>query len=222
MWEYPAFDFYGLGGSGPQEARDNKSYIRFFHASPGAPNVDIFVNNVPVVKNLPYLGFTEYSKINPGSYNIKVFPAGTTKSPVIDTNVNIPGRGIFTAAAVGKLPNISAKLINDPIIPIELGKSYVRFIHLSPDTPAVDITLPDGTVVFKDVSYLEETQYIPLNPGVYTLQARPTGKKDIVLTVPNIRLMPNKLYTVYAVGLSAGRPPLQVVIPLDGGTYINV
>lgn len=35
------------------------------------------------------------------------------------------------------------------------GLAHVKFIHLSPDAPEVDITLTDGTPVFEDFSFKE-------------------------------------------------------------------
>lgn len=216
MFSYPGYNYEMNDG-----VREINSYIRVFHASPDAPPVDVYVNNNVIVSRLPYLGFTEYTPLAPGVYNIKVFPAGNKTAPVINTNVNVPARGIFTAAAMGMLKDIALQIIPDPMIPAQLDKAYVRFVHLSPNAPNVDITLPDGTVVFANVPYKGVTDYVPVNPGVYTLQARPAGQTQIVLTVPNINLKANKFYTVYAVGLLGGRPPLQVVIPLDGNSYLH-
>lgn len=198
----------------------DRSFIRIFHASPDAPPVDVYANGQLIARNLPYKGFTEYLQIAPGNYDIKVFPTGETSNPVIDTNLFIQNKTIYTVAAINKLENIQLKPIIDPKIPIMQDKAYVRFGHLSPNTPNVDITLPNGIMLFKDVGYKEITDYIAVDPGVYTVIGKPTGSDKIAITVPNIRLRPNRLYTIYAVGLLGGRPPLQVVIPLDGNTYL--
>jgi hypothetical protein len=197
------------------------SYIRVLHASPDAPAVDIYANGNPIAKNLSYRGFTPYIKVPAGNYDIKVYPAGKTINPVIDTNLEIPGNSIFTVAAIGSLANISLLPILEPLHSANPGFAMVRFGHLSPTTPPVDITLPTGQKLFKDVEFKEVTGYIPVRPGNYTLQARPTGSDKVALLVPNIIFKPNKLYTVYAIGLSEGKPSLQVLIPQDGGTYLK-
>jgi hypothetical protein len=134
---------------------------------------------------------------------------------------NISDRTIFTVAAVGLRPNISLLPIEEPKTAIPSGMAMIRFSHLSPTAPAVDITLPDGRVLFSNVQYLETTGYLPVPPATYRLQARIAGTSQVVLDVPNIRLMQNNYYTVYAVGLPGSQPPLQVLIPLDGQSYIN-
>lgn len=198
------------------------SYIRILHAVPDAPPVDIYANETILARNIPYRRFTEYLQVRPGPYNIKIYPAGKTENIVLDTDLTIPSDSITTVAAIGTLPNIDLFPILDPIQDIEPGKACVRFAHLSPNAPAVDVTLPDGTVIFENVAYEEMTEYTCINPGRYTLQARVAGTNELLLNVPNIRLLPNRFYTVYAVGLVGETPPLQVLIPLDGNSYIKI
>jgi hypothetical protein len=197
------------------------SYVRILHASPGASPVDIYINNRKAISNLKYREFTEYLPLPYGRYNIKLFPAGRTTNPIIDTMVDIPPRTILTVAAINKPENIALLPIEDVQMPIQQGKTYLRFVHLSQNAPNVDVKLPDGTELFTDVGYKEITDYIEVNPGTYTVEVFPTGTNQRVLYVPNIRLRPNRFYTVYAVGLVNERPPLQVLIPLDGSSYLK-
>ncbi|MDP4143703.1 MAG: DUF4397 domain-containing protein [Bacillota bacterium] len=199
-----------------------KSYIRILHASPNAPAVDIYANGRIIARNVHYKEFTNYLALIPGNYRITVYVSGTSTNPVINTNVTIPEKMIFTVAAIGTSPNLSLLPIAEPVLPIRPGKAYVRFAHLSPNTPAVDITLPNGDKIFKNVSYKEVTDYLPVNGGSYILQARIANTDNIVLHAGRINLRPGRFYTVYAVGLNNDTPPLQVLVPLDGNSYIRV
>ena len=199
----------------------NSSYIRILHAVPNAPAVDIYANGTPLAKNLKYKEFTDYKAVKAGTWQIEIFPAGRTDAPVLKTSITLPDKNIFTVAAVGELPNISLLPIAEPKLALPQGMVMVRFSHLSPTAPNVDITLPDGTVLFSDVRFKETANYIMVPPSTYRLQARVAGTDQVVLDVPNINLIADRFYTVYAVGLPGGQPPLQVLIPLDGNTYIN-
>lgn len=212
----------GYSCSNCTRARQTSSYVRILHASPDAPAVDIYVNNNLVARDVTYQEFTQYIPLAGGLYNIKVYPRGTTTNPVIDTNVNIPPRSIFTIAATGMLANIDLTLVPEPPINKLPGEVYIRFVHLSPNAPNVDITLPNGTKLFTDIEYKEIPSYIRVAPGTYELQARLTGTDTVVLRVPNVNLRLGNIYTVYAVGLVNGTPPLQVLIPLDGSTYLQI
>jgi hypothetical protein len=221
MYTCPYFNQFPQFYRTPDMMNRNFSYIRVLHASPGAPAVDVYANGNIIARNLPYKSFTPYIKVPSGAYTVRVFPTGKTTDPVIETSLEIPGKSIFTVAAVGRLPDIGLLPILEPLQSVNPGYAMVRFVHLSPTAPIVDITLPNGQRLFKDVEYKEITGYIPVRPGTYTLQARPTGTDKVALTVPNITLKANTLYSVYAVGLVEGNPPLQVLIPMDGGTYLK-
>jgi len=208
------YDFYSRQPQAP-------SYIRLLHASPNAPAVDIFANGDPVASNLRYREFTEYIAVPAGSYNIVVFPSGQTVNPILNTIVNIPGGSILTAAVIGLLPNINILPIEEPRMAIPSGKLMIRLVHLSPNTPNIDLITQTGDVEFRNVPYQGITQYLPASPGTHTFNLMIAGTGQRVLYVPNIILSAGRFYTVYFIGIAAGTPPLQVLIPLDGNSYIR-
>lgn len=98
-----------------------------------------------------------------------------------------------------------------------LKPTYIRFLHASPNTPRGDLTLLDGTVLFRNVGFGESTAYISLEEGVHTLQVRLTESHSVVLTVPDLHVKKNHYYTVFAMGLMDGTPPLQALLIQDDG-----
>lgn len=196
-------------------------FIRLLNASPNMPAVDVYANDNLVARNLSYKEFTEYFPVPASSYHINAYPAGQKSNPVLAANVSVPAGSILTIAGVGSAPNLGVLPVSDRLMPIPPDKTYVKFVQLSPNTQAVDITLPDGTKLFSDVEFKEVTNYIAIEPGQYTFQARPSGTSSVILNVPNIDLKPNRFYTVYAVGLTGSNPTLQMLIALDGNSYIG-
>ncbi|NMM63815.1 DUF4397 domain-containing protein [Clostridium sp. P21] len=197
------------------------SYIRVFHAAPDAPTVDVYVDNTIIVSNVRFKGFSNYIKVSSGKHKVEVFRRGTKNNPLISSDLIIPESKILTLAAIGIMPNLDLKAIEDTLEPLRPGRTKVRFVHLSPGAPAVDITLSNGDIIFKDVSYGEVTRYKEIRPGNYNFQVRVAGTDKKVLLLPNTRFRPNRFYTIYAVGLVSREPKLQVLIPLDGNTYLK-
>ena len=197
------------------------SYIRVLHSSPKSPAVDVYINNMLKFKNLTYGTFSDYVEVMSGDYNIKVYAAGTKTTPVLNKNVFIPKNSIYTVAAIGTLPNIDLLLVLEPKVNNPTNNAYVKFAHLSPNAGSVDVALPNGDILFKNVMYKESTNYIQVPAGTYTFEVRPTGTKTIALYVPNVRLKPQRFYTVYATGLAYDHPGLQALIPLDGSSYLD-
>lgn len=191
------------------------SRIRVFHASPNAPAVDVYTNGNLIVKDLAYTEISQYLPVPPGNYNIKVFPTGETKGAVVNTNLFVPGNSTITVAAIGTLPNISLYPVPEPSAPKNNGRPCVRFVHLSPNAPNVDIRLEDGTTVFGNVAYKGITNYTCVPEGSYTFDVVPTGTNNVVLTVPDVMLKSDTYYTIYALGLVGKNPPLEAVLITD-------
>jgi hypothetical protein len=84
------------------------------------------------------------------------------------------------------------------------GKAHVRFIHLSPDAPAVDIAVVGGPVVFPNSSFKQASAFTPLAAGTYNLEVRVAGTSTVALTLPPITVADGKIYTVFAKGFLSG------------------
>ncbi|MCI1943785.1 DUF4397 domain-containing protein [Clostridium luticellarii] len=197
------------------------SYIRFLNASPNSPAIDIYLNERLLSRNLSYKSFSDYTNIPYGTYNIKVFPAGSVENPIVDQNLTIPAEKIFTIAATDHYPNITLLPIEDIRRPKIPNRALIRFVNLTPDSPGLNLVLPGGNTLFSDVSYKEVSPYIPIAPGVHTLEINNSDSNERVLYVPNIRLTPNRFYSIYSVGNLSGSPEIQALIPLDGNSYIR-
>lgn len=191
------------------------SYIRVLHAVPNAPAVDIYANDNLIVKNLSYKEFSKYLPVAEGNYNIKVYPTGQRENPIVDTDLYIPKATFFNVAAIGEAPNVSLYPIPEPTVKQNFGRPCIRFVHLSPNAPNVDITMEDGEKIFTDVGYKNFTDYACIPSGTYTFQVRLAGSDDVVLNIPDVTLMPDNYYTIYAVGLAGEAPPLQAIVALE-------
>lgn len=188
------------------------SYIRVFHASPNSPAVDVYANDNLIVENLSYEEVSAYIPVPSDNYNITVYPTGEKMDPVIDTDVYIPPNIVFNVAAIGTLPKISLYPIPEPSVAQSSGNGCVRFVHLSPNAPAVDIKLANDTMVFDNVAYKSITNYACIPAGTYTFQVSPAGSPDVVLTVPDVSLEADTYYTIYAIGLLGEDPSLQALL----------
>lgn len=195
---------------------NSMSYVRVIHTVPDAPNVDIYANDKLIVRNLAYSNYTDYMPIPEGMYRISLYVTGSKNSPVLTNMLNVNGDSELTVAAAGTLDTIEFLAISDANKQMERNKAMVRFLHLSPNAPAVDITLPDGTIIFSNVSFKHITNYLAVSPMDYTLQVRVAGTNTVVLTVPNINLDADEYYTVYAIGLVGETPELKALLVLDG------
>mgnify|MGYP005838519029 CR=1 FL=1 len=183
---------------------DNKAKVMVVHASPDAPGVDILIDNSKVSNAvLTFPNNTGYLNIEPGVRNIKVNAAGTSTS-VINADVTFKENLNFSIFAVNTLDKIEAVLVEDDLTAPASGKAHVRFAHLSPDAPAVDVALKGGAVLFPNFSFKTFSNFAPIDAGSYTLEVRLAGTQTVALELPPISLASGKIYTIFARGLAAG------------------
>ncbi len=179
------------------------SKVLVTHASPDAPGVDLLVDNTIAATNLTFPNSIGYAELNSGTRNVKVNVTGTSTT-ALEANLNLAANKNYSVFAVNSVSAIEAIVLEDNLTAPASGKAHVRFIHLSPGAPAVDITLTDGTVVFGDYIFKEASAFTPLNAATYNLQVRLAGTSTVVLELPNIALTAGKIYTVFAKGFVAG------------------
>ena len=195
-------------------------YIRFMNASPAETRVDIYVNGRKVASNLLYRNFTEYMKVFPGWYRIAVFAAGTIRNPLTVTTLQVQANSITTLAVIGLSGNISTLAIDDSRRFLNLNRSYVRFVQLSPNAPTMDAYWDDSLVV-SELNYEDISRYMTTSPGSHNLKMRNSLSGANLVEHPDVRVEGGKAYTIYVVGDINDRTGLQVLVPLEGATYLK-
>lgn len=175
------------------------------HATPDAPGVDLLIDDVKVnTQPLTYPNNTGYLDAETGTRNIKVNVAGTTTT-VINGDLDLEVDKYYSVFAVDQVSEITALVLVDDLTMPAAGKAHVRFVHLSPDAPAVDVAVASsGAVVFSDIAFKESTVFTPLDAGTYNLDVRVAGTSTVALVLPPITLQAGKIYTVFAKGFLAG------------------
>lgn len=182
----------------------SKSRVLVTHASPDAPGVDLLVDNTIAGTNLTFPNNTGYLEVNSGSRNVKVNVTGTSTT-AIEANLNLAADKNYSVFAVNNVAMIEAVVLEDDLTTPASGKAHVRFLHLSPNAPAVDITTTTGAVVFGNYVFKQASAFTPLDAGTYDLQVRLAGTSTVVLDLPGIALTAGKIYTVFAKGLVGGQ-----------------
>jgi hypothetical protein len=98
-------------------------------------------------------------------------------------------------------------LLAVPLPAQAVGGCYLRLAHLSPDTPAVDVTVtafsrPDWSVTIKGVAYGALSDYQKIETGTYTVAMRPAGADPASKPVISATIdgSDGKAYTVAGLG----------------------
>jgi hypothetical protein len=191
-------------------AQEDTARLRVVHASPDAPAVDVYVDGslVDGLSNVPFFTVSGYLDIPAGEHRIQVTPAGAgLDQAVIDANVPFTGGNGYTVAAVGLLENISAEVIEDDLSDVGGSDARVTVYHFSPDAPAVDVKLADGTIILDGIGF-GDASTDEVDAGTYDLLVTPAGEGGpVVINLPGTTLEGGNTYDVFAYGTLANIAP---------------
>ncbi len=194
-----------------------KANLRVIHTSYNAPNVDVKVDGTNQITNLAFGASSKYVPVNTGNRAIVVNPANGT-AEVIKANLDIKENTNYTVIAVDELSKIAPIVLTDNIAP-KAGKVKVRFVHASPDAPAVDIKVGSGSsaAVFGNVAFKASKDYVEVDPGSYSFVVTAAGKTEELIKFNAVTLADGAVLTVVAMGTfnAADNYPFQVKAFVD-------
>lgn len=140
--------------------------LQVLHASPDAPNVNVFLDGTEALSNV---AFGESSPLlsleaRPGlPYTVRVdaiLPGGTA-TVIGPVDIDFAADTIYTIAAVNDVANIEPAVITQPDVPVSAGSARLFVLHGAAAAPAVDVfvtapgadlaaSAPVGTFSFKE------------------------------------------------------------------------
>lgn len=193
----------------PASADDN-ALVRVVHASPGAGNVDVFVDGIKLLDNFQFGTVTDYVPVPAGSHTVQVAPAGKgIDAAVITQTLSINAGTVYTVAALGTTStgfSLGAFVDNNRVSP---GRAKVRLYHFSPDAGPVDVSIGEHKLI-AGLIYRQVSNYLTIPAGTFTYNVAATQAKAIVPLAAT--LGPNTVTSIFAVGLLRGTPKLFFVV----------
>ena len=209
-----------------------KAWVRVLHGSPDAPSVDVYVGAdlataaiVPDLSGLTFGEISKYVEVPAGTYGVKVCATGApTVCPIEVAALALAADTKYTVAASQPLASLKTPDVFVDDTPAPDGKAQVRVVHLSADTPAVDVLTQAGDSIGIDgLTYpnrAPDPGYASFPAGSYDLKVcasapvAPTG--TLCPIDPGAKaLEAGQAYSVFAVGSLAATLPAATAPPSD-------
>ncbi|WP_435333758.1 DUF4397 domain-containing protein [Haloarchaeobius sp. TZWWS8] len=224
----------GKDEDGMGETTPTMASVRVIHASPDAPNVDVYVDGEKVLSDVPFSTVSEYLDLEPGKHQLKITAAGDVQATVFDAETDIP-EGSHTVIATGELNDGTFKpiLLTDPT-EMELQNAadqdaaLVRVAHASPDAPAVQVIVgPDSedasdedVAVIESISFGESSDYMTVPAGATLAEVYPAEDVEAeALKELKLDLEAGSAHTVLAIGYLSpeeDQPSIEFLTTEDG------
>lgn len=117
------------------------SSVRFIHASPDAPNVNVEGAGSTLVAGLAYKEASAFQTFFIETLNVRVdgiVPGGvaTVIGPV---DLTLDPDTAYSVIAIGEVAEIDALVLAEPITPVAAGSVRAQVVHGAPNAPAVDV-----------------------------------------------------------------------------------
>lgn len=180
------------------------------NASPNGTNIDVAVNNTVFVSNLAYPNNTGYKAVAASNANIVVTPTGGTTA-ILNGTMLLEKNTSYTFYVVDSSHERKASFTKDDLTAPSSGKAKVRLLHLSPNSPNIDVSI-NGTsnASFNNRGFNDFMvnamyhSFTEIDAGAVNLQVKLAGTSTVVATLPAVTVTAGKIYTFIIKGFTGG------------------
>jgi len=200
---------------------EGNAMLRVAHLSPDAPNVDVALDDMTVLTDVPFETVSDYLSVTTGDHQVTVTPTGGSE-PVFDASVSLES-GRQTAAAIGEVSGqnqeFTVTLLTDADSGADSGSTRIRAVHTIPDAPAVDVTSGE-TVIADNLAFGEASEYVTVPADVSSVELRPdslANDEEPVGTF-SVDLTDMAAQSAFATGYlepSGGQPGARILVETD-------
>ncbi len=207
-------------GSGSAPTSRDRARVRFVHASPDAPELDVLFHDDTLFTGFRFGEISEYVDIAAGTYTVTLSSPGPDV-PILTDYITAPFNAHHTLVAAGMLaPGPGASgfegiVITDVITYPPPGMVRGRFVHLVPDAPVPISIFLEGQPLFESIVYGDVTPYVTVPAGSHNLEVRALG---FPVTADTITVDPDRIYSFFAIGLASGPPDAEILQVMDAAS----
>ena len=189
--------------------------IRFLHAAVGYEALNVYIGNKPVVNRLSYGEVSSYFIETDEFKTINVVSARGRRTLIASETFFFGEEDVYTIAFVNGLNGLYMYLVPDmPCMIKRAGRSCVRAVNLSYNSPALDMTVQNGSIRFEDLRFKTVSAYKQIQPGTQEFYVTETLSGASVFQLMH-EIGEGKMYTVYIIGDAYGAPDMTGIITED-------
>lgn len=179
---------------------EDSAWLAFINASPGSQGLKYYDSGILInTPKLNYGTFHGYVNRNKGVSKITVRMESSLDLDTLE--MNLVKNSFYSIFAVNTPDSLELVSYLDNHVAAESGKSLIRFIQLSPDSPSIKLMIEDeegslGTYAFKDAS-----AFINVNHGVSKKFILINAETDEILLTKELNLGNGNSYSIFSKGL---------------------
>lgn len=199
------------GASEPAQF-DVNGQVRFVHAIPGAPEVDVYVGGELTAFALDYGEATDYIIVPAGLQDVTVTVSGLA-TILWEQQVSVADSPLLLIASNASAPTFD--VYPETLEPLPLGTTRFAVLHAVADGPAVQV-IADGDAVGAALNYGDYLGTFDVPSAVFELSAVVDGSDDVVVPPAPTGLVTGTAQTLIVYGTTAIPESLLLSAPTVG------
>ena len=222
-----------LGGCNSKDKKED-SYLRIYHASPDAPQVNVWLDGTPALSGVDYQQSSGQISVAAGNHTVQVdaiLADGSSLTVIPETSLALMADMEYNVVAAGKAALLGTddgnafgpKIISrDALTP---QGARVQAMHGAPDAPTVDvyITAPDADLTgvspfADDLAYLSVSEAVEVPAGSYQIRITSATDSNTVYFDSGTVAVPDggDWFAIATNNTDAGSSPVNLLV--DTGT----
>lgn len=181
------------------------SGVSVIHASPTTEKLDFYVENQKANdEDFAYTNKIDYLNVYSGTRKLIIKKKGSSTS-VLSEDFTLENQKGYSLFVYDKFETVKFLMIKDDLTAPAPGKARVRFVHLSPDAPALNLAIAGkDTDLFTDKSFKAYTDFVDIDPAEkVTFNVKNKSDGSLATKIEDVKIEANKIYTVWVKGLKA-------------------
>ncbi|HEX9277690.1 MAG TPA: DUF4397 domain-containing protein [Vicinamibacterales bacterium] len=170
--------------------------------------LNVFVDGVLALANVPFAGVSNYEKVIAGSRTISIQSAATPGANLLTLTPSLAPATDTSIVVSGPAGALQGLVLTDNNLPSAVDHARVRFVNASPDLASMDVYV-NFVRLFSAVASNSASPYAELAADTtgtaYEFDFNVAGTTTPALMLPNVLIAAGKTYTVYVVGQGAAR-----------------
>lgn len=186
-------------GITPVPEPDSVAYVSLYHMSPDAPPLAVQVDNNRFNFNpFEYTEHTGYLRFYTGEREL-LFTPWNASNTLLDTTLTLEDETLYSVFVSGTADDLETFVTEDDIPEAATGRALVRVVHVSPDAPAIDLSITDeeeDSPLFSNIAYRNASDFTEIPAGNTSFNITATGGDEVMASVANINFLSGRVYTL--------------------------
>lgn len=178
------------------------SGISIVNASPTIATYNAYLDGSKIVNAaLSFGGTVSYIQVTSADHVLK-FTTESDVTPLMTKTVSLSGDQAYSFYLIDRNDQLDGLLVKDDLVTYSTEKAFVRFINLSPDAPALDLGITEGTSnLISNQAYKESSGFSEIDPATTSFDIKDKATGEIRATINGIKMIAGYYYTVIARGV---------------------